>query len=142
MIGVETDKHYAAHRFGLVAAAGGKATRRPVPSMSGYDTAGGIEAGQVLEFRDAAGELLSRKVVACGRTECWLRADLADGARAALAREAAEHDRIKADLADFIKSTDAAGAKRNGVTVEQYRATRHAKGARWDRYRAEQRARG
>jgi len=135
MIKVETDDHYAAARFRGVLS-GGKWVRR---QTDGY---GGIARGELLEYVLPDGAVLSRKVVACGATECWLRADVAAAARAALAAEAAEHGRVKAELAQFIKSTDAAGAKRNGVSVEQYRAQRHAKGAAWDNYRARQRAGG
>jgi hypothetical protein len=135
MIKVETDDHYAAARFRGVLS-GGKWVRRPTAGLSNH---GG---GELLEYVLPDGEVLSRKVVACGAVECWLRADVAAQARAALAAEAAEHARVVASVADFIKDTDAAGAKRNGVTVEQYRAQRHAKGAAWDNYRARQRAGG
>lgn len=134
MIEVSADEHYAAARFAVLK--GGKWVRRPT---DGY---GGIKRGELLEYVRPDGEVLSRKVVACGGTACWLAADVADAARAALAAEAAEHASVVEDLRDFIKSTDEQGARRNGVTVEQYRAQRHAKGAAWDNYRARQRAGG
>lgn len=134
MMRVEVDEHYAAARFSVLK--GGKWVRRPT---DGY---GGITRGELLEYQLPDGTVLSRKVVALGQTECWLAPDVAQQARAAMAAEAATTARVIADMAEFIRDTDAAGAKRNGVTVEQYRAQRHAAGNRWDRYRAEQRARG
>jgi hypothetical protein len=134
MIEASTDEHYAAARFAVLK--GGKWVRR---ATDGY---GGIARGDLLEYVLPGGEVLTRKVVACGQTACWLRADVLEQARAALAAEAAGHARVIAEVGQFIRDTDVMGASRNGQTVEQYRATRHAKGARWDRYRAEQRARG
>lgn len=134
MIEATADEHYAAARFALLK--GGRWVRRPT---DGY---GGIKRGELLEYVMPDGEVLARKVSACGAVECWLRPDVAAAARAALAAEAAEHARVKAELAQFIRTTDEQGARRNGVSVEQYRATRHAKGAAWDNYRARQRAGG
>lgn len=134
MIEVTADEHYAAARFSVLK--GGKWVRRPT---DGY---GGITRGELLEYVLPDGAVLSRKVVACGQTECWLAPDVAQQARAAMAAEAAGHARVVAEMAEFIRDTDAAGAKRNGVTVEQYRAQRHAAGNRWDHYRAAQRAGG
>lgn len=134
MIEVSADEHYAAARFAVLK--GGRFVRKPT---DGY---GGIVRGELLEYVTASGEVLARKVTACGAVECWLRPDMAQAARAALAAEAAEHARVVAELGQFIRDTDVMGAARNGQTVEQYRASRHAKGNRWDRYRAEQRARG
>lgn len=134
MIKVEVDEHYAAARFSVLK--GGKWVRRPT---DGY---GGVKRGELLEYVMPDGEVIARKVVACGAVECWLRPDVAQQARAVLAAEAATTARVIADMAEFIRDTDATGAKRNGVTVEQYRAQRHAKGAAWDNYRARQRAGG
>jgi len=134
MIEVSTDELYDAARFAVLS--GGKWARSQTGGLSNH---GG---GELLEYVLPSGEVIARKVVACGAVECWLRADVAASARAALAAEAAKHERVIAEVGDFIKSTDAAGAKRNGVTVEQYRAQRHAAGNRWDHYRAAQRAGG
>jgi len=147
MISVDFNLHYAAHRFGIVARAGG--TLRPRERVTGAvpcQMVRGIhhisDPACIKEFVTPDGEVIARKVAACGRVECWLRRDLADAADAALQREAAEHQRIIAELRDFIADTDRQGATRNGVTVEQYRAKRHAAGNHWDKYRAKQRAGG
>ena len=133
MIEVTPDEHYAAARFAVLT--GGRFVRTQTAGLSNHG------AGELLEYVRPDGSVLARKVVACGQTLCWLRADIAAAAHAALAAEAAEHGRIKAALAQFISSTDRDGAERNGCTVEQYRAMRHAKGNAWDHYRAAQRAR-
>lgn len=135
MIGVDDDAVFlAACRFGIIARAGGKARRSVTGDRRGH--------GSLLEFVTADGAVIARKVSALGETLCWLRRDLAEAADAALAREAAEHQRIIAEVGRFIRDTDEQGARRNGVTVEQYRAQRHAAGNRWDNYRAIQRAGG
>lgn len=134
MIAVDTDTHYAAARFALLK--GGRFVR------SKTDGSGGIASGELLEYRLPSGEVVARKVCALTQTLCWLREDVADLARAALAAEAAEHERVRCELAEFIRSTDRQGATRNGVSVEEYRRSRHAAGARWDNYRARQRAGG
>jgi hypothetical protein len=136
MIGVDDDVFLAACRFGIVARAGGKPRRRATGDMSRHGS------GSLLEFADADGGVIARKVTALGESQCWLRADLAEAADAALAREAEDYARVTAELRDFIHATDRQGAARNGVSVEQYRAKRHAAGNQWDRYRAKQRAGG
>jgi hypothetical protein len=136
MIGRDDDVFLAACRFGIVARAGGKPRRRATGDMSRHGS------GSLLEFVDAGGEVIARKVTALGESQCWLRADLSEAADAALAREAEDYARVTAELADFIRSTDRQGASRNGVSVEEYRRNRHAAGARWDNYRAKQRAGG
>jgi hypothetical protein len=135
MIEVDVDEHYAAARFRGVLS-GGKWVRR---ATDGY---GGIARGDLLEYVLPDGAVLTRKVVACGQTACWLRADVAQAARAALAAEAAGHARVIAEVGQFIRDTDIMGARRTGTTVEQYRTNRHNAGARWDHYRAAQRAGG
>ena len=135
MIEATADEHYAAARFRGVLS-GGKWVRRPT---DGY---GGVKRGELLEYVLPGGEVIARKVVACGAVECWLRPDVAEAARAALAAEASKHEQVIAELRDFIQTTDVMGARRTGTTVEQYRTNRHNAGARWDRYRAQQRAGG
>lgn len=141
MISVDVDTHYAAHRFGIVSRAGGKVRRRQLPDTAA-PAAYGAEPGQVVEFVDGDGEVIARRVSALGETHCWLRRDLAEAAMAALLAEAAEHARVIAELRDFIADTDRQGAARNGISIDQYRAKRHAAGSRWDNYRAKQRAGG
>jgi hypothetical protein len=143
MISVDFDLYYAAHRFGLVARAGGRLMRPKRIALDGSPqlTAGG-ERATVKEFATLDATVIARSVEAAGSRECWLRADLAGAAAAAMRREAAEHRRVVEVVGRFIADTDAAGAERDGVTVEQYRARRHAAGNRWDRYRAQQRAGG
>lgn len=139
MIAVDDTTHYAAHRFGLVAAAGGRLVKPARAAMTDGAAAADGRPAELKEFATAAGEVVARKVVALGSVLCWLRADLADAARCALAREETERLRVIGELSDFIRETDLQGAARNGVTVEQYRHNRHAAGARWDKYRAAQR---
>jgi hypothetical protein len=144
MQSVDYDTTYpAAFRFGLVAAHGGK---RVAPTRETLADGGcplkGWHIGEITEFRGPTGEILSRKVEACGMVECWLRADIADDARAALAAEQDDSDRIIAEVAGFIRRTDAEGAARTGLSVDAYRARRLADGMRWDKYRANRRAGG
>lgn len=134
MIEVTDDTHYAAARLKVLT--GGRFVR------SKTEGRGGMGGGDLLEYVLPDGEVVARKVQALGETLCWLRADLVETARAAMAAEAADYARATAEVAEFIRSTDRQGAARNGVSVEQYRAQRHAKGARWDNYRAKQRAGG
>lgn len=133
MIGVTNDAHYAAARFKVLT--GGRFVRTKTQGGRG-----GMGAGDLLEYVLPDGEVVARKVTALGETLCWLRRDLAEGAAAAMQREAADYARATAEVAEFIRSTDMLGAARNGVTVEQYRAQRHAAGNRWDNYRAKQAA--
>jgi hypothetical protein len=134
MIEVTDDAHYAAARLKVLT--GGRFVRSKTQGR------GGMGCGDLLEYVLPDGEVVARKVAALDQVACWLRADLAERARAAMAAEAADYARVTAELAEFIRSTDQQGARRNGVTVEMYRAQRHAKGARWDNYRAKQRAGG
>jgi hypothetical protein len=134
MIEVTDDTHYAAARLKVLT--GGRFVRSKTQGR------GGMGSGDLLEYVLPGGEVVARKVSALGQTLCWLRADLAGQANAAMAAEAADYARATAEVAEFIRSTDRQGAERTGSTVEQYRARRHAAGNRWDRYRAQQRAGG
>jgi hypothetical protein len=144
MISVDHDTYYAAHRFGFVSKAGGRLMRpkRVELAEGAQQVAGGESRATVKEFATLDGTVIARCVQATHSRECWLRADLAELASEALVREAADYRDVIASLAEFIRSTDAQGAARNNTTVEQYRAKRHAAGARWDNYRARQRAGG
>lgn len=133
--------HYAAHRFGLVSRAGGRLIKREPVRMSGRTCDGDCQV-RVKEFATPGGEVIARKVSALDQMECWLRADLADAAEAALEAEAADYRQVVGELRDFIETADEQGARRNGVSVEEYRRGRHAAGTRWDNYRARQRAGG
>jgi hypothetical protein len=127
-------------RLSIFANVGAKPSRCQREHLAGSEVRSPHKA-EVLEWA-IGGEVVGRKVTALGTTECWLRGDLAEATRAALAAEAADYARVAAEVGAFIKSTDEQGARRNGVTVEQYRAKRHAAGARFDRYRAANRAGG
>lgn len=134
MIAVDGITHYAAHRFGIVARAGGRLVRPARVEMDNNAQQVVGDPAEVKEFATPRGEVVARKVVALGSVLCWLRADLADAAAAALEREQLEHARVISELREFIRDTDRQGAARNGVSVEQYRRNRHAAGERWDRY--------
>lgn len=144
MQNVDYDKTYpAAFRFGVIAEHGGKRCDPARETLAdGACPLRGQHIGEITEFRSPSGEVLSRKVVACGRTECWLRHDVAEAAKAALAAELDDSDRIVAEVAGFIRRTDAEGAARTGLSVDAFRAKRLRDGMRWDKYRAKQRAGG
>lgn len=142
MKSVNQHLHFAAHRFGIVAKAGGRMVKRKPSPLQGNSVDGGSAEVEVKEFATASGEVIARRVTTPTAEECWLRADLAEQARAALEEEAAGYARATAVVAEFISYTDEQGAARTGTTVEQYRAKRHAAGNRWDNYRAKQRAGG
>lgn len=142
MITVSADIHRAAIAYGVVSGAGAKVVRRPALTMSGYSVDGGSSAVKVLEFATASGEVVSRKVEACGRSECWLRQDLALQALAATAEAAAEMERIKSVMTAEMNRKDQALADARGETLEHFRTQRNYRGMRWDRYRHAQRAGG
>lgn len=139
MISVEPSLMYDTARLSVFAKADARPSRKLTKGLAG-DEVRGPHVGEVLEWALPGGEVVGRKVVACGDVQCWLRADLADATVAALAAEAADYAKVTAELAEFIRSTDERGAARNGVSVQQYRAKRHAAGSRWDYYRAANRA--
>jgi hypothetical protein len=132
--------YYAGHRFGIIHRAGGRLVPRKPSPLVGNSVDGGCDKVIVKEFAAPGGAILSRKVTRGNDVECWLRRDIADAAQAALDAEDAEAARVIGVMADFIRDTDMAGAIRNDMTVEEYRRDRHARGARWDKYRAKQRA--
>jgi hypothetical protein len=144
MQSVDYDKTYpAAFRFGVIAAHGGKRCDPARETLAdGACPLRGQHIGEITEFRSPTGEILSRKVEACGVIECWLRRDLADDARAALLAEAADSERIISEVSGWIRRTDAEGAERAGLTVDAFRAKRLRDGMRWDRARAANRAGG
>lgn len=145
MIRVMEDKYSAAHRFGIVADADG---RKVGPYAQGDDLTGfAVRGGDantaavVSEFA-AGGEVIARRVTTDGQSICWLREDLAALAELALQQEAKQYRRAAEKVGEFIRHTDAAGAEREGVTIEQYRRDRLNAGARWEKYRARNRAGG
>lgn len=140
MKSVSETVYYAGHRFGLVHKAGGRLVPRKPSPLVGNSVDGGSDKVEVKEFAIEGGAILSRKVSTPTACECWLRRDIADAAQAALDAEDAETARVIGVMADFIRDTDMAGALRNDTTVSEYRRDRHARGARWDKYRAKQRA--
>lgn len=125
--------HYAAHRFGIVASAGGRFVGRCSADDRLHRHGAAIA---ISEFAAPDGTVIARKVVAAGgATECWLRADLADLAEQALHAEAAESARIAADVISYSLGRDEARAADAGMTVEQYRQTRNHTLARIDQRR-------
>jgi hypothetical protein len=121
LVEVRAAAYGAAHRLGLVSGAGGRkvgAWSREVPSAS----------DPVSEFATAGGEILARRVPADGT--CWLSADLAEAAEAALLAEAAEHARVAAAVVAWSLARDSERAAEHGMTVEAYRNKRNAAGHR------------
>jgi hypothetical protein len=111
---------YVACRRGLIEAEDGRFRGRyrtePVYSRS----------ASVAEFETPDGTVIARRVVAAsGESACWLRADIADRAEAALEAERAESARIAAEVVSFSLGRDEQRAAEHGMTVEQYRAKRN-----------------
>src|SRR3954466_13393449 len=102
----------AAIAHGCVTRAGGERTRRQPPQLLGNSVDGGSTA-EVLEYA-ADGDVIARKVVASGETACWLRADIADAAQAALDHAAAEIERVKAQMAADMNLRDSVMAASRG----------------------------
>lgn len=142
MISTDEVTYRAAHRFGVVAGAGARLRQLPAVEMADHARASYGPHAVVKEFAVPGGLVLARSVVSHDSSEFWLRRDLAEAAKAALAAEQDDSDRIIAAVAGFIRRTDAEGAARTGLTVDAYRARRLADGVRWDKYRAKQRAGG
>lgn len=105
MIAVDPELHREAFAYGVIARAGGKKVRQPAPAMSGYSRDGGHTAAEVLEFALPDGEVISRKVQACGEVECWLRQDLALETLVKRIDAAAEIERIKKEVAAYAHAT-------------------------------------
>lgn len=130
---VSREVHFAAHRFGKVADAGGrKVHRRPLelPSLSAPE-----REYVVSEFETPDGEVVSRQVDVRGQCECWLRADLAAAAEAALQAEAAENQRIAAAVIASSLAHDTDRAAGHNMTLTEYRTRRNHALARIDRRR-------
>jgi len=122
MKSVSWEVYYAAHRFGLVHAAGGAKGLQPrVGALRDAPT-----LADITEFLDAGGDVLSRKVKATTGDAHWLRADLAEKAGAKLLAEAAESNRIAQDVCRFSLERDTEAARRAQMTLEAYRAQRNA----------------
>lgn len=78
---------------------------RGIPQPQGIqsvspDTAEIQEWAIATEFERA---VVARKVMACGRTICWLRRDLADHAEAALAAEHVETERMRGVVTSMVE---------------------------------------
>lgn len=142
MISVDQAIYMAAHRFGVIAGEGARMRKPPQVEMDHNARQSYGPHAVVKEWAAPGGLVLARSVVSHDAAEFWLRRDLADDARAALAAELADSERIVAEVAGWIRRTDAEGAARTGMTVDAYRAKRLADGMRWDKYRAKQRAGG
>lgn len=112
--------YYAAHRSRLISGLGGRVRR----------------LGDLTEFVTPGGEILCRKLTGLdGDHECWLSADLAEAAQAALHAEAAESARIAAEVIAFSLGRDSERAAEQGVSLEQYRQVRNHTLARIDQRR-------
>lgn len=142
MISVNQTLYLAAHRFGVIAGAGARMRKPPTVELDHNARQSYGPHAVVKEWAAPGGLVLARSVVTHDSSEFWLRRDLADDARAALLAEADDSERIVAEVAGWIRRTDAEGAARTGMTVDAYRAKRLADGMRWDKYRAKQRAGG
>ena len=112
MIEVDPILHREAFAFGLISGAGGKKVQQPPrPALSGYTVDGGNEKAEVLEFADADGVVISRKVQACGQIACWLRRDIALAALIQRAESAAEIERIKHEVVQYAQATRSRGQR-------------------------------
>ena len=131
MKSVSWEVYYAAHRFGLVHAAGGAKGLQPrCTALKDAPT-----LADITEFLDAGGDVLSRKVKATTGDAHWLRADLAERAAARLLEESAESNRIAAEVCRFSLERDTEAARRAKMTLEAYRAQRNAALAKIDQRR-------
>lgn len=133
---VSDDVYFAGHAHDYVRRAGG---RRSVPVREtlaeGACPLRGQRIGEITEFVTPTGEVLSRKVIACGERLCWLRRDIAEAAAAAIDAEAAEHKRIAAVVCEEMDRRDSALAAERGETLEHFRIQRNHRGMKFDRYR-------
>lgn len=106
LIGVDPDLHREAFAYGCISGAGGRKVRQPPrEKLSGQAVDGGARHAEVLEFADADGVVLSRKVQACGAVECWLRRDIALAALRARIEAAAEVERVTREVAAYAAAT-------------------------------------
>lgn len=129
MTPVDPRVHFAAHRLGLVSAAGARkvgAFTREMPKPDEVVTS---------EFALPSGEVISRRVGPLGAAECWLRDDIAAAAEQALHAEAAEAARVAREVVDWSRGRDSERAAEQGVSLEQYRQVRNHTLARIDQRR-------
>ncbi len=85
--------------------------RKPV-DLSANGTAGGISHAEIFEWVNPAGEVVGRKVSALGEVETWLRADLCTEVLIARADEAAERERVIAEVKQFAEASRRRGEQR------------------------------
>jgi hypothetical protein len=90
----------------------------------------GQHLGEVSEWLDPAGCVLSRKVKACGQLVCWLRSDLVAEAEAVVAKQKAAGEQAVAKVVAWSARADAENAAKRGMTVGDYRRLRNAQGHR------------
>lgn len=106
MISVDPDLHRDAIAYGCISRKGGRKVRQPRrEQLSGMAVDGGERHAEVLEFADADGVVLSRKVKACGEVECWLRQDIALAALLARVEAAAEVERVTREVLAYAEAT-------------------------------------
>lgn len=123
--------HYAAFRFGLIAAAGGSKGLQPrISALKDAPTVCDIS-----EFCTPDGDVLSRRVKTSTGEEFWLRADIAEQAANRLLAEAAEYNRIAQDVCRASLDRDTEAAREAKLTVEAYRAKRNHALAKIDQRR-------
>jgi hypothetical protein len=126
MTPVSLDVYLAAHRFGVVSAAGGRVVR-PI----------GTETDAARSEFAAGGEVIARRVGSGGAAECWLRTDLVELAETALAYEAADTQRVISEVTEFAEQSRREAAARPAPRVSlasAQAAIRHSKriGRYWD----------
>lgn len=104
MISVSTNTYRAAFAFKVMAGLSARKRQRSaeLPAIEGFTTTQGRTA-EVQEW-EIAGETVGRRVDACGKTMCWLRADIAELADAHLETERQEIERMKAEVIEFAKA--------------------------------------
>lgn len=117
MIGVNERLHRAVFRFGLLPEG---AAKRPVSKPF------------LAEWALPGGEVVARKVVACGEVACWLRSDLAAAAATALEAERIEYDRVVEETCAWMLLRDMERAADAGMDIDTYRRTRNHTLARID----------
>lgn len=110
MITVDQPMLFDANRFGIIAEAGGTFVPRQkiagfVPHQMTRVVEHVSEPACIKEWKTPDGEVIARKVEACGGVECWLRADLALQVLVDRAEEAAERERVLREMAAYINAS-------------------------------------
>lgn len=88
--------------YGIASKHGAKKHKPYEPPLDGFCREGARP--EILEFA-IDGEVVLRKVKACGMIECWLRQDLALETLVAQVEAAAEKERIIKEVSDYARAT-------------------------------------